>query len=187
VTRLGPGLLHHCENLPLSRHALQLVPAPFFEHEPGSDDEILDRARDEDLARASQGGHPSPDVHSHSCNRVSDELALAGVHTYSELDAELTDGSNDTERTSDRSSRPIEDREKSTVVGRTPVMNSPTSARTAAESPSNHKCSLPESSTYWAPGIWAARYLPCWPLTGIPCRVGYLGERPRNQETMRFR
>ena len=40
-------------------------------------------------------------------------------------------------------------------------MNSWTSARMASESAPNQRWSLPCSSRYLAPGMWAARYLPC--------------------------
>jgi hypothetical protein len=42
------------------------------------------------VAWASQGGDPCPGVHRQSCDSVSDNIALTGLHAHPEFHAEFT-------------------------------------------------------------------------------------------------
>src|SRR5205809_4502925 len=61
---------------PLAGDALQLGDASLLELEPGSGDKVLDRARDEDVARLGLLGDPGADVDGDSADLAIQELAL---------------------------------------------------------------------------------------------------------------
>ena len=66
-----------CEKPPLAGDALQYVRPPIFELDPGSEREVLDRRRGEDLAGPSEGYDTGSDVHCQPTDVVADQLDLA--------------------------------------------------------------------------------------------------------------
>jgi hypothetical protein len=64
------------------------VLAALLELDPRAGDEILDRARDEHLSRARERGHARTRVDRDSFQLLADELALAGVETRPDLQAQ---------------------------------------------------------------------------------------------------
>src|SRR6185312_10116067 len=67
------------EEAPFARHALQFTGTAIAERDAGTDDEVLDGARNEDLVRARERSDSGADVYSHAAYVVAHELALAGV------------------------------------------------------------------------------------------------------------
>jgi hypothetical protein len=59
-----------------------------LELEAGACDQILDGLRDQDFTRSGDARNPGPGVHRHPGDLVSKELAFAGVHARSDLEAE---------------------------------------------------------------------------------------------------
>src|SRR3954447_435805 len=75
--------------LPIARHAPERVHATVGELDSGAGDEVGDGARDEHLARPRSGAHARADVHRDAAHiSVAHQLALAGVQTGADLDAE---------------------------------------------------------------------------------------------------
>src|SRR5207244_2355826 len=72
--------------LPLARHALELVEPSLLELQARPCDEILDGSRDEHLARTRSGRHTSSDVDGDSGHFSVLQLALAGVNAGADLE-----------------------------------------------------------------------------------------------------
>src|SRR6516164_8838638 len=70
----------HGEELPLAGDALELVDAVLGELDTGADHEILDGARDEHLARASEPADASSQVYAYAADVIAHHLALASVN-----------------------------------------------------------------------------------------------------------
>ena len=87
--RCLPVLRSHREEPPLARNALELVGAPVGQVDPRTHHEVLDRSRDEHLARPRVGADSSRDVNRHAAEIIADHLALSGVKTRPDLDPEL--------------------------------------------------------------------------------------------------
>jgi hypothetical protein len=102
------GIFVDGEECPLSGRALEGMRAARVELEPGPGDEVLDGARDEDVARVRRAHHPRADVDGDAANVVADELALAGVQARSGLDAELEKVVTDRTRAADCSRGAVE-------------------------------------------------------------------------------
>jgi len=77
------------EDPPAARHALELVCALLGEREPRSGDQILHRARDQDLIRARQAHDARADVDRDARDTGLDHIELAGVQPSTHLDPEL--------------------------------------------------------------------------------------------------
>ena len=60
-----------------------------FEVEPGPDDEVLDRARNEDLAGPGLGRDPCSDVNREAGNVIRQDLDLADVEPCTDLEPEI--------------------------------------------------------------------------------------------------
>ncbi len=75
----------HVEELPRSRHALQIVFATVFELDSGSDNKILDGARGQELTGARESSNSLPDHHCHPRHIELSELDLTGVATGAKL------------------------------------------------------------------------------------------------------
>src|SRR5450755_1596638 len=102
------GIFVDGEECPRSGRALEGMRAPSVELEPGPGHEVLDGARDEDLARVRRAHHPRADVDGDAADVVADELALAGVQARSGLDAELEKVVTDRARAADCPRGPVE-------------------------------------------------------------------------------
>jgi hypothetical protein len=89
VSFLGSGL--DGEEAPFSGDALERLEAALVEIEVGTDHEVLDRVRDENLARSGQGDHPGGDVDGQAPDVAGDEFALAGVEPGSDMDTDLAE------------------------------------------------------------------------------------------------
>jgi hypothetical protein len=66
--------------------------APVHEVDPGSDDQVLHRARDQDLARYCQGPDAGGDVDGQAPQVVASHLALAGMQSEVEVEAQSSCG-----------------------------------------------------------------------------------------------
>ena len=75
--------------MPRARDALEVVCPAILEVEAGPDDEVLDRARDEDLAGPGQGRDPCRDVDREPGDVVRDDLDLADVEAGPDLESEI--------------------------------------------------------------------------------------------------
>src|SRR5215218_4420321 len=93
---------------PCPGDALERVLAAIGEVDAGADDEVLDRVRDEHLARRRQRTDARTDVDGESADVVADRLALARVQTRAQLDAQIAHCVAQLERTADRPRRPVE-------------------------------------------------------------------------------
>src|SRR6185312_3603533 len=91
----GPSDLHDVEEVPLAVDAAQRVRAGVGEHDARARDEVLDRARDEDLAGSGVGGDAGADMQSDPCDLAVDELALAAVQPGADLEPELGSAGDD--------------------------------------------------------------------------------------------
>ena len=87
-------------------HARQLVLAPLLEIDARAGHDVLDRARDEHLARPGGRGDPRTDVDGRAAHDGPRLLDLAGVHARAQLDAQLTAGRHDGRGAADRAGRP---------------------------------------------------------------------------------
>ena len=96
------------EEVPLAGDALELVLAAIVELEAGADDEVLDRARDEDLAGAGERRDPCADVDREAGDVVRLDLDLADVEPGPDLEPELGDLVADRRGTADRPGRAVE-------------------------------------------------------------------------------
>src|SRR5262249_35623017 len=97
---------------PLARDALELVDATILEGEAGAGDEILNRLRDEHLARPGEGGDSRPGVDGDAADLRAVQLALARVDPRSNLHAELPKRVAGRDRTAHGPSGAVEGREK---------------------------------------------------------------------------
>ena len=82
--------------------------AAVVEGETGAGDEILDRLRDQHLARSGERRDPCPGVHGDAADLLSVELTLAGVDSCTDLDSQITNCLAGGHRTADRTRRPVE-------------------------------------------------------------------------------
>src|SRR5829696_6146950 len=82
--------------------------AALLEVDPGADDELADRARDQDLAGAGERGHPRADVHRHAGHVAAHDLDLAGVDASANLDPQLSGAVAGLARAPDRARGPVE-------------------------------------------------------------------------------
>src|SRR5437870_11206293 len=97
---------------PLSLHALEAMDAPLHEAQARSRDQILQRARDQHLARVRRGGHAGADVHGDAAHAVAPQLALAGVQAGADLEAERAHRLADGQRTAHRACGTVEGRKE---------------------------------------------------------------------------
>ncbi len=67
----------------------ELVYPSVLELDPGTDDQILHRARHEELPRPGYPGHAGADVHSKSADVVARQLYLAGMQAGSQTASTL--------------------------------------------------------------------------------------------------
>src|SRR5687768_10058057 len=108
----GASGMQHGVDGPRARDALQLVLAAWFEREARAGDEILDGARDEDLARPRERGDAGADVDGDAAHGAPRKLHLAGVDAAPELEAELARPSANGDGAPHGARRPVEDREE---------------------------------------------------------------------------
>ena len=97
--------------------ALQLVLTDVLEREARTSDEVFHGRRDQDLPWSRLRGYPCTDIHSDARDLVSDDLALTGVETRADLQAELAERCRDRGGAPDRSDGSVEHREES-IAGR---------------------------------------------------------------------
>jgi len=93
--------------VPLVRHTFQLVDPAVAESDAGSGDEILHRARNENLVRAGERSDTGAYVDGYATYIVSHDLHLACVKPGTDTQAEATDAVEDRVRTMDRPRRAI--------------------------------------------------------------------------------
>ena len=91
--------------------------AALLESQVGADGEVLHGSRDKDLARLSEGAHPSTDVHRHPSDVAVLELALARVQSGTLINAERLDAVANRARALDRTGRAVEGREEPVPKG----------------------------------------------------------------------
>src|SRR5262249_29401516 len=89
------------EQRPLTE-AFQLADAAWVENDAGAGDEVLHRARDEYLADVGPGGDARADRDGQPCELAVDDVALAGVHSHADAEAEGADGVADRAAAADR-------------------------------------------------------------------------------------
>src|SRR5262249_4333298 len=102
---------------PLARYALELVDTAVLEGEARAGDEILDRLRDEYLARSGERGDPRSGVDCDAADLLPVELALARVDAGADLHAELPDRLAGRDRAADGARRTVEAREEAVASG----------------------------------------------------------------------
>ena len=93
--------------MPLALKPLQNASAAVRKAQAGPDDEILDRARHENLPRFGGGHHASGDVHGDPAYLTCGKLTLAGVHAASDLDSQCANRVADGQATPNSPRRPI--------------------------------------------------------------------------------
>src|SRR4051794_17770537 len=96
------------EDRPRLGHALEGVRARVAEAQPGADDERRDRARDEHLVGAGQGGDARGDVDGQAADVVLPALDLAGVQAGAHAEAAGGQGVADPHGAADRARRAVE-------------------------------------------------------------------------------
>src|SRR5215208_399043 len=101
------------EQPPFAGHALELVRAAIGELDPRPGDQVLDRARDEQLPRPRAGSDARPDMHRDPADVLAPQLALAGVHARSDLNVQRAHGLLGTGGAADGSRRAVEGGEES--------------------------------------------------------------------------
>src|SRR5215210_303128 len=79
------------EQMPVARHALELVCAPVLEVDARARGEVPHDARDEHLAGAGLVGDPGADVHGDSLHLAVDQLDLARVDAGSQVEPDVGD------------------------------------------------------------------------------------------------
>jgi hypothetical protein len=79
-----------------------------LERDPGSGNEVLDRARNENLARPCERRDAGADVHCESSHPLALDLAFTGMQADADADAQITDLLGDDAGTADRSCGAIE-------------------------------------------------------------------------------
>jgi hypothetical protein len=90
------------------RNSFELVDTGVFKRESGACHQVLHGLRDQDLRRTSQSRDASPDRNGDACDLAVDQLALARVHSRTNLDPEIPDASAGILGASDRSGGTIE-------------------------------------------------------------------------------
>ena len=105
ITVRSPG---HREQLPASRDALQLVLAPLGELDPRADNEVLHRPGDQYFPGRRHRTDPRGDMDGQSTEIVAPDLALAGVQSSSDFDAEAVSCLDDFGCASNAASRSVE-------------------------------------------------------------------------------
>src|SRR5213593_3999668 len=83
--------LFNSEDVPLSRNSFESVRAAIKEFHFRADDQILDRARDQDFTGSGQGSNSSSDVDRESCQLSVGDLTLTGVQAGFDLEPECGD------------------------------------------------------------------------------------------------
>ena len=91
--------------------------APVREPQARPDDQVLDRARGQHLARARERADACADVHRDAAQVLAPLLAFAGVHPGADLEPERADGVDRGQRALRRPCRPVEGGEEA-VAGR---------------------------------------------------------------------
>src|SRR5262249_41374548 len=88
-----PGMpsFHERVQAPLPGDALEGVLAPVLEAQAGAESEVLDRARDQNLSGGGEGLKTGGHVDSHPGEPSALQLALSGMHTGANADAETLD------------------------------------------------------------------------------------------------
>ncbi len=105
------------KEVPVARHSLQWLHTAIIERESGAGDEILDRARNQHLARVSPSRHAGADVHGDAAVFVSHHFALARMKSGAHVDAELVHCLRDGARTANPACRTIEGGEEPIARG----------------------------------------------------------------------
>src|SRR4029077_16119236 len=80
------------EELPRTRHALELVLSPRLQADPRAGHQITNRARHQNLPSTGPGADARRDVHGHAGDVVVDDLTLACVNPGADLNVELGHG-----------------------------------------------------------------------------------------------
>src|SRR5262245_6964947 len=106
-----------CVEMPSAGNALQLVLASIVELEPRTGDEILHRARHEDLVGLGERGDTLADVHRHASDVVAAKLELARVQSHTDVDPEAAGRSDNGVPAPDRARWSVE-RRQNPVAGR---------------------------------------------------------------------
>jgi hypothetical protein len=91
--------------------------APVDKGDSRSGNEILDRARYQDLARVRPPGDAGADMDRDAAALGAHRFALAGVHAGTDLEAEGATAAADRLGTADGAGRPVEGREKAVARG----------------------------------------------------------------------
>src|SRR5207245_1646106 len=91
--------------------------AAVLEDDPRTGDQVLDRARGEDLAGAGQSSDTRTDVHGKAADVVAHAFALTRVEAGSDLEAGLAEAIADRDRAADGAGRPVECREEPVAGG----------------------------------------------------------------------
>src|ERR687888_2345949 len=86
------------EEPPLAGHALELGRASLLECKAGPCNEVLDRARHENLSRTRLRGDAGADVNGNPAGTIAGELHLARVQACADVQAEVPDGVGDCAR-----------------------------------------------------------------------------------------
>src|SRR5680860_392325 len=100
------------EESPAAGHALELVLTTVVELEARARDQVLDRARHDDLRRLRDRGHPLTNVDRHAADVVPADLDLAGVQADPDLQAQARSRVADGTAAADRARRPVEGGQK---------------------------------------------------------------------------
>src|ERR1700694_2815302 len=104
----GAPSTRHGEQLPGARNAFQLMLAAVKELDARPDNKVLDGPGDQHFARRCQRPHAGRDVDRQASKIVAANLALAGVQTDAQVDAELPSGFGDGPATADGTGRTVE-------------------------------------------------------------------------------
>lgn len=87
---------------------LELMQTPIFEPDARTRNEILDRARNENLPRFGEGRYSCPDAHGDPPDLFIDQFALARMHAGTDLDPQVFHGTRRSVRAPDRSRGAVE-------------------------------------------------------------------------------
>jgi hypothetical protein len=130
------------------------------ERDARTGDQVLHRARDEQLAGAGARGDARADVHRDAAELVADDLTLAGVHSGPDRDPELMERVDELLGATNRPTGPVEAREE--AVACRVDLDTPKVVELRADDrmvaieevvPAQNSSSAPGSSTNVAPGM----------------------------------